>query len=506
MAITRDGKYLLVGSDSAQYISVFDLDTLQPDVLITMPFGHYPRSVGVSGRAILVASRVAGPVHMMSTVDMATRQATVLPTLGVWENSINPDTVLVATGNGSSIMAAMPDGKTLLYNASADTFTISRANTAGLSGVYAASNLDQFVIGSNVYNASLAPVAQLAGATNEVTSGFAFSDQIGFRTTGVDPAGAGSIQRIDLSNLQVRLATSRMSESPLFTPFAAPATPVPGTPTVAPVIVRGSSVFKRTLAALPSQRTLVSLSQSGITVLPMAYDAPVPTPHLTTIVNAADQTQPVAPGGLVTINGRDLSMLNIATSQVPLPTALAESCLTVNGVTIPLILVSNTQINAQLPFTTEGKAQIVLRTPGGVSDNLNFQILPTAPSVFRSPLGDAMIASVLRTANHEAVSDLNPVRAGDELTILATGLGRTSPAVFEGEAAPSEPRASAVIAPDVTLDGVPMALGYAGLTPGEVGIYEINVSVPGGVKPGSKAPLRIRQGDMETTIMVQVAE
>jgi len=65
-------------------------------------------------------------------------------------------------------------------------------------------------------------------------------------------------------------------------------------------------------------------------------------------------TQPVAPGGLISVTGRDLSMLNVATRQVPLPTALAESCLTVNGVTIPLVLVSNTQVNAQLPFSAEG--------------------------------------------------------------------------------------------------------------------------------------------------------
>ena len=53
---------------------------------------------------------------------------------------------------------------------------------------------------------------------------------------------------------------------------------------------------------------------------------------------------------------------------------------------------------------------------------------------------------------------------------------------------------------------MPLTLKYAGLTPGEVGIYEINVSVPGGIKPGSRAPLTIRQGGMETTVMVQVAE
>jgi uncharacterized protein (TIGR03437 family) len=176
----------------------------------------------------------------------------------------------------------------------------------------------------------------------------------------------------------------------------------------------------------------------------------------------------------------------------------------VNGVAIPLILASSTQINAQLPFTTEGKAQLMLRTPGGVSDNLNFTILSTAPSVFRSP--SAGTALILRAANNEVVSDLNPVRQGDELTIFATGLGRTSPAVDEGTASPSDPLASAIVTPEVTLDDVPLGLSYAGLAPGEIGVYQINVTVPGGVTPGDSVPLTIRQGEMSTTLTVQVVD
>ena len=36
---------------------------------------------------------------------------------------------------------------------------------------------------------------------------------------------------------------------------------------------------------------------------------------------------------------------------------------------IPLLFVSSTQINAQLPFNIEGNSQMVLKTPGGNSDN-----------------------------------------------------------------------------------------------------------------------------------------
>jgi uncharacterized protein (TIGR03437 family) len=62
------------------------------------------------------------------------------------------------------------------------------------------------------------------------------------------------------------------------------------------------------------------------------------------------------------------------------------------------------------------------------------------------------------------------------------------------------------VEPEVTLDSVPLAVSYAGLAPGEVGVYQIKVTVTGGVKQGSSAPLTIRQGAMATTMTVQVME
>jgi uncharacterized protein (TIGR03437 family) len=263
--------------------------------------------------------------------------------------------------------------------------------------------------------------------------------------------------------------------------------------------------FKRTLAPLVNRGMLISLSQSGFTILPTGYDAPTPIPQISKIVNAADQTQPVAPGGLINVMGSNLSLTNVATSQTPAPTALGESCLSVNGIAIPLLLVSGTQINAQLPFNIDGNSQMVLRTPGGVSDNMNFTILSNAPSVFRaSDAGSA--ASVIRAANGALVSDSNPVQAGDDLVIYATGLGRTSPAVDTGEAAPSDPLAAATTQPDVTLDGAPMIVDYAGLMPGRVGVYQINVRVPAGINAGSSVPLTIQQGTSSTTVSLQVAD
>jgi uncharacterized protein (TIGR03437 family) len=505
MAITADGKYLLVGHNDAQIASVFDLDTLKPDPPVYMPFGHYPRSIAVSGRAILAASRVAGPIHMISKVDMASRTASAYATLGAFKNSVNIDTVLVAPPNRASILAAMPDGTAMLYDAGADTFTVARKNFTSLSGAYAASSYGVFVIGNNILNASLVSAGQVgtgSGTGSGISAGFAFVDQLGYRTSTTDATGPGVVQKIDF-NLGEAFRATRIVESPLFTPPLPPVDPtLPVTPAQAQV---NSFAFKRTLAALVDRAMLISLSQSGFVILPAAYDAPAPIPQIGAIVNAADKTKPVAPGGLINVTGSNLSITNLATSEIPMPTALGEACLTVNGIAIPLELVSSSQINAQLPFNIDGDSQMVLRTPGGVSNNMNFTVQPTAPSVFRASAAGIDTASVFRAANNALVSDANPIQAGDELIVYATGLGRTSPAVATGAAAPSNPLAAAMVQPDVSLDGNPLTVDYAGLTPGGVGVYQINVRVPGNINPGSSVPLTIQQGGYATTVALQVA-
>ncbi len=46
----------------------------------------------------------------------------------------------------------------------------------------------------------------------------------------------------------------------------------------------------------------------------------------------------------------------------------------------------------------------------------------------------------------------------------------------------------------MTLGGSPLTVQYAGLAPGEVGVYQINAVVPGSVPQGLSEPLVINQG------------
>ena len=486
LAISFDRRWLMVGHDNSQVISMFDLETLQQSAPIRMPFGHYPRSVASSGRATLAACRVAGPVHTIDRVDLLSRSANTLPTLGIFKNEVNINTTLVASGNGSSILATQADGTLMLYNANVDTFTISRKEGTSLSGAYAASNFDQYVVGNLLLNASLVPSRQLE-TTSGTSSGFAFVDQGGFRTTAPNAQSPGNIQRVDPASSNA-LRSTRMAEAPLLSDTGRP--------------------FTRTLAPLYGRQAIVSLTTSGLTVLPWNYDAAVAPPRIDRIVNAADFSQNTAPGSLISLIGSNLSPVSQASSTTPLPTALGESCLTVNGVPVPMLFASGEQINAQIPYQVDGNVTLILRTPGGVSDNFNLTILPAAPSIFRSGTSgpETQLPAVVRARNNEIVTVSNPIHRDDVISIYLTGMGNTSPAVEAGFPGGSDPIAMPLIAPTVRLGGVGLPVEFAGLAPGQVGVYQINARIPRNVPTGFDIPLNVSQGGQGTSVPVRVVE
>jgi uncharacterized protein (TIGR03437 family) len=98
----------------------------------------------------------------------------------------------------------------------------------------------------------------------------------------------------------------------------------------------------------------------------------------------------------------------------------------------------------------------------------------------------------------------NPIHRGDDLIIYVTGLGRTNPEIPVGSRAPFEPLAQVLDTPKITLGGVALPVSFAGLTPGLVGVYQVNLLVPRSVPTGFDIPLRIEQSTASTTVPVRV--
>lgn len=479
MAFTLDRRYLMAGNDNSQIASVFDLETLEASDPIVFPGGHYPRSLAASGRSVLAATRVAGPVHKIDMVDFSRRLAQELPTLGVWENTIHSDSVLAGSPNGASILVAQPDGHVLLYSSSADSFTVSRRDAEKLGGAFAASSYDQFVVGNSLLNSSLVALRKLSPAT-ATSTGFVFVDQAGMRNT-----TAGYLERVDIANGS-SIRPTRIAEPPM-----------PGD---------AGQAFTRSLAVLASRKAVVNLTTSGVTVLPWDYDLGATPPRITRIVNAGDGRSQIATGSLISVLGTNLSPTNLSSSSMPLPYSLGDTCLLVNGASVPMYFVSGAQINAQLPYTVEGTMTLQLLSPGGASDNFSVNVAPNAPGVFYLGVDglDVPVPAVYNARNGGLATGSNPVKAGDAVTIYLTGLGRTDPEVDAGLPAPAKPLAEAILPPRVAIGGVELPVDFAGLTPGSAGVYQINARIPKNVPIGVEIPLEIAQGGSASVISVRV--
>jgi uncharacterized protein (TIGR03437 family) len=486
MAISNDGNYLLVANFYSQMVSVFDLNALQAVQPIVLPGGHYGHSVATSNNAVLVlVEDDATATGKIDTVNFASRTGSELPALGVFQNLVSTTGVLAGSPNGAFILVAEPDGTVMLYSADANTFTVGRKDLSSLTGAFAASSYETYVIGNHVFNASLVPQGTLSSTTG-VTSGFAFNGQGGYQLTAASASTAGVIQ-----NLPV-LTSAQVSPTPMVE---------------APLLPSLTQNFTRTVAPMPSAGTVIVLTTSGFTVLSANYAAATSPPAIASVNNAADGSTALAPGGLISVYGSQMSATNIATSQIPLPTALGESCLTVNGTPVPLLFVSTQQINAQLPFNVGGNVTMSIHTPAGISNNYNTVVQSTAPAIFLTGTAgpETGLATIFRADNGQLVTPTNPLHPNDTVVIYLTGMGATSPGVAAGLAAPMSPLVYVTQPPVLTLGGSNLSVLYAGLVPGYIsGLYQINATVPASVTQGASVPLVISQGGASTTLSVRV--
>ena len=99
----------------------------------------------------------------------------------------------------------------------------------------------------------------------------------------------------------------------------------------------------------------------------------------------------------------------------------------------------------------------------------------------------------------------NPVKAGEFISIYATGEGQPLPAGIDGSLAASTP-AHPMLPVSVTIGGLPTTVQYAGGAPGQVaGLMQLNVQIPSGVQPGGYVPVVLRVGDQTSSPEVWIA-
>lgn len=203
--------------------------------------------------------------------------------------------------------------------------------------------------------------------------------------------------------------------------------------------------------------------------------------------------RPLAPGSIVSLFGERLAGGIAAADRVPLTTELSGVSVRIGGQSVPLYFVSGGQINAQVPYEIAGQesVSVLVSSNGMLTAPQSYFVAPAQPAIFMAGANAAILDSQFRL-----ITPQNPARIGDTLQIFAAGLGAVDPQVLSGS---STAGLTTVRTPVTVLIGDRQAsIAYQGLAPNFVGLYQVNVVVPGSVAPGDAVSIVLRQNGVNS--------
>jgi len=254
----------------------------------------------------------------------------------------------------------------------------------------------------------------------------------------------------------------------------------------------GAASGTLTISSDDSARPSVTVALTGIG---LAGNSSSPRLAAGGIVHAASFIAGLSRGALATIFGELLANGTASASSTPWPRTLGGARVRVGGIEAPLYFASPTQINFQVPFETPlGNISITVVRDGFESALQQVTISDYAPGVFTYPRTATERDPIVIHLSAQLVSPANPAAGGETLIAFVTGIGALTSLPRTGEPTPANPLPQASAPAVITLGGAPVEALFTGLTPGFIGLGQINFRLPASLPTGSVLPLRIRVG------------
>jgi uncharacterized protein (TIGR03437 family) len=158
---------------------------------------------------------------------------------------------------------------------------------------------------------------------------------------------------------------------------------------------------------------------------------------------------------------------------------------------VPVLYVSGAQINFMFPSDfAEGTVEVVVAHAQGRSTPARIALTALAPGIFfdtATNFGAVLKAGASQTTN------VQPPAAGEFIEIYCTGLGAV--------ASTGSQRATTA-APQVLLDGVPVAVSFSGLASGYDGLYQVNAKIPDGATAGQHTLAVVVNGNRSNEVQI----
>ena len=276
--------------------------------------------------------------------------------------------------------------------------------------------------------------------------------------------------------------------------------------------------------AVGDQPVMLSVGGKSSNVATLTVGPPFPA--ITAIVNGATfKAKPAAPNAFVSIFGVNFGTQDTPASIFP-ATAFNDVSVLFNGVPAPLYYVFGSigQINLVLPseLPESGTVNVQVKTAQGSSAAFPLQMGAADVGLFRIPdpskasrnngavlfantvwrVMPASMAAAIGFPNCDGATPVTvcgqPAAPGDAVLIFFTGGGKATPngdpagqPVPTGSVAPvsGTPLYRTVQTPTVTVGTLPATAVFSGITPGNAGLYQINLTIPDGVQPADDVPV-----------------
>jgi uncharacterized protein (TIGR03437 family) len=226
---------------------------------------------------------------------------------------------------------------------------------------------------------------------------------------------------------------------------------------------------------------------------------PPPVSSTAAFVSAANTPgNALAQQSIATLYGANLApFTSLADSAPPLPISLAGVTLKLSGQVLPLFFVSPTQINFQLPFFgLAGPATFPLTiTNGQLISTINVTLTLYSPSLFTTNSQGTGQASALINGTSTIVAPTGmfpgsrPAAKNEFIQLYCTGLGDVRNRPNLGDPSPNNPLASTLAQPTVMIGDAQANVTFSGLSPGFVGLYQVNLQIPPNAPSGDAVPV-----------------
>ena len=201
----------------------------------------------------------------------------------------------------------------------------------------------------------------------------------------------------------------------------------------------------------------------------------------------------LSPGLVAQMYGTELAAVSESTGSVPLSTNYKATSVLVGPYEAPLYYVSPGQLVVQLPneLPPNRTYPILVSANGALTIPDDIDVVAVQPGV--AAFSDGKL--IAQHANFVLVDASNPAKRGEYLIMYLVGLGATNPAVASGAPSPGvAPLGVPVSSVTVTIDGSQAETVFSGLTPGGVGLYQINFKVPDNARLNTPLDVVVKQG------------